>query len=278
METLTFLFTDIEGSTVLLRRVGEGIYAQVLADHHRLIRSALAGRDGQEVATQGDGFFAVFSSPGACLAAVVEMQQALEAYAWPGGQPVRVRMGVHTGAASQTVSGLVGLDVHRAARVAAVAYGGQILLSGTTVALVRGSLPPGTALTDLGAHWLKDLGRPEEIFQLHAPGLQAGFPPLRSLGSPSAAAATRTLPRDVGSFTGREPELARLLADAGRRPGTGCGSTRSTGWRGSARRPSRCTPRTGWPRASRTGSSSFRCTPIPQASGRSTRPMRWRAC
>jgi class 3 adenylate cyclase/tetratricopeptide (TPR) repeat protein len=213
VETLTFLFTDIEGSTVLLRRVGERTYAQVLADHHRLIRSALSGGDGQEVATQGDGFFAVFSSPRACLAAVVEMQRGLEAHAWPGGQRVRVRMGVHTGEASQTASGLVGLDVHRAARVAAVAYGGQILLSETTAALVHGSLPPGTALTDLGAHWLKDLGRPEQIFQLRAPGLQARFPPLRSPGNPSAAAATRTLPRDVGSFTGREPELARLLAD-----------------------------------------------------------------
>ena len=94
VETLTFLFTDIEGSTVLLRQVGERTYTQVLADHHRLIRSSLSRGDGQEVATQGDGFFAVFSSPRACLAAVVEMQQALEAHAWPGGSEPCARAAV----------------------------------------------------------------------------------------------------------------------------------------------------------------------------------------
>src|SRR5215467_13394661 len=114
VETLTFLFTDIEGSTALLRRLGDGVYAQVLADHHSLIRSGLTAHGGQEVDTQGDAFFAVFSSPRACVAAVVEMQRALEAHAWPAGEHVRVRMGVHTGEASETATGLVGLDVHRA--------------------------------------------------------------------------------------------------------------------------------------------------------------------
>jgi hypothetical protein len=126
VETLTFLFTDIEGSTALLRRLGEGVYAQVLADHHSLIRSGLTAHGGQEVDTQGDAFFAVFSSPKACVAAVVEMQRTLEAHRWAGGEQVRVRMGVHTGEAAKTAAGLVGLDVHRAARVAAVAYGGQV--------------------------------------------------------------------------------------------------------------------------------------------------------
>ncbi|HEY3035599.1 MAG TPA: adenylate/guanylate cyclase domain-containing protein, partial [Streptosporangiaceae bacterium] len=161
METLTFLFTDIEGSTALLRRLGDGGYAQVLADHHSLIRSGLAAHGGEEVDTQGDAFFAVFSSSKACVAAVVAIQQTLEAHGWPAGERVRVRMGVH-----------------RAARVAAVAYGGQVLLSETAAALVRDSLPPGVALRDLGAQRLKDLGRPEQIFQLDAAGLQAGFPPL----------------------------------------------------------------------------------------------------
>jgi class 3 adenylate cyclase/tetratricopeptide (TPR) repeat protein len=216
--TLTFLFTDIEGSTALLRRVGEGTYARLLADHHALIRSVLAAHDGTELNTLGDGFFAAFASPRACVAAAVAMQQALEGHAWPAGQRVRVRMGMHTGEASDTAVGPVGLDVHRAARVAAVGHGGQVLVSETAAALVRDALPPGAALTDLGTHQLKDLGRPEQIFQLSAPGLQAEFPPLRTLGVP-AAAATRTLPRDLGSFTGREPELARLLADApGGRP------------------------------------------------------------
>jgi len=120
VETFTFLFTDIEGSTALVRRLGEGLYTQLLADHHSLIRSGLAAHDGSEVDTQGDAFFAVFSSPRACVAAVMEMQRALEAHAWPGGEHVRVRMGVHTGEASKTATGLVGLEVHRAARVAAV--------------------------------------------------------------------------------------------------------------------------------------------------------------
>ena len=207
METLTFLFTDIEGSTALLRRLGEGVYAQALADHHSLIRSSLAAHHGEEVGTHGDAFFAVFSSPSAGAAAAVEMQQALAAHGWPAGEQVRVRMGVHTGEAAQTDTGLVGLDVHRAARVAAIAYGGQVLLSETTAALVRDSLPAGTALRDLGAHRLKDLGRPEQIFQLDAAGLQAEFPPLRSLGNP---ALPNNLPARLATFVGRERELSQV--------------------------------------------------------------------
>ena len=141
METFTFLFTDIEGSTALLQRLKEGLYAQVLAGHRSLIRSGLAAHGGREVDTQGDGLFAVFSSPSACLAAVIDMQKTLETHAWPGGEHVRVRMGIHTGEASETATGLVGLDVHRAARVAAVGYGGQVLLSESASILVRDSLP-----------------------------------------------------------------------------------------------------------------------------------------
>jgi class 3 adenylate cyclase len=159
VETLTFLFTDIEGSTVLLGRLGEDLYAQVLAGHHALIRSALAAHDGREVDTQGDAFFAVFSSPRACVAAVLVMQQAIAVHAWPGGEQVRVRMGVHCGEAARTATGVVGLEVHRAARVAAVGHGGQALVSEAAAALVRDGLPEGAALTDLGVHRLKDLGR-----------------------------------------------------------------------------------------------------------------------
>jgi predicted ATPase/class 3 adenylate cyclase len=209
VQTLTFLFTDIEGSTALLGRVGEGVYARVLASHQALIRSELAAHDGKEVDTQGDGFFAVFSSPTACVAAVIQMQQALAAQSWPAGEHVRVRMGIHTGEASTTAAGLVGLDVHRAARVAAVAYGGQVLLSETTAALVHRSLPPGAALRDLGLHRLKDLGRPEQIFQLDAAGLAADFPPLRSLDNP---ALPNNLPAQLATFIGRDRELAQLRA------------------------------------------------------------------
>jgi predicted ATPase/class 3 adenylate cyclase len=229
VETFTFLFTDIEGSTALVQRLGEGLYAQLLADHHALIRSGLTAHDGREVDTQGDAFFAVFTSPRACVGAVLEMQRALEAHAWPGGQHVRVRMGVHTGEAEKTATGLVGLDVHRAARVAAVGYGGQVLLSETAAALVRDALPPGIALKDLGVHRLKDLGRPERIFQLQAAGLEAGFPPLRSLGNPALA---NNLPAQLATFIGRTRELAEVgalvassrlvtLTGAG-----GCGKTR----------------------------------------------------
>jgi class 3 adenylate cyclase len=205
--TLTFVFTDIEGSTALLRRVGEGVYAQLLADHHALVRSVLAAHGGQELNTMGDGFFAAFASPRACVAAVVQMQQALQGHAWAAGERLRVRMGVHTGEASDTAVGPVGLDVHRAARLAAVGHGGQVLVSETAAALVRDALPPGAALIDLGTHQLKDLGRPEQIFQLSAPGLAAGFPPLRSLGNP---ALRNNLPAQLASFIGRDRELSHV--------------------------------------------------------------------
>jgi class 3 adenylate cyclase/tetratricopeptide (TPR) repeat protein len=213
VETFTFLFTDIEGSTALLGRVGQEVYARVLADHHAIIRSGLAAHGGREVDTQGDSFFAVFRSPTACLAAVIQMQLALQAHGWRAGKQVRVRMGVHTGQASATATGLVGLDVHRAARVAAASHGGQVLLSQASAALVREVLPPGAALEDLGVHRLKDLDQPERIFQLRAAGLQGEFPPLRTVPG-GAAAATRTLPRDSASFTGRQRELAELVEAA----------------------------------------------------------------
>ena len=229
METLTFLFTDIEGSTALLGRLGEDVYAQVLAGHHALIRSALVAHDGSEVGTEGDAFFAVFSSPRACVAAVLQMQQALQAHAWPDGEQVRVRMGIHCGEAAKTTTGLVGLEVHRAARVAAVAHGGQVLVSEAAAVLVRDGLPPGAALASLGSHRLKDLGRPEHIFQLRAAGLRAEFPPLRSLGNP---ALPNNLPAQLSAFIGRDREVAevRALVESARlvtlTGAGGCGKTR----------------------------------------------------
>ncbi len=247
VETLTFLFTDIEGSTALLGRLGDDDYARVLAGHHALIRSALAAHAGREIDTQGDAFFAVFSSPRACVAAVLQMQQAFAAHGWPGGERVRVRMGVHCGEAARTATGLVGLEVHRAARVAAVGHGGQVLVSEAAAVLVRDGLPEGVALADLGVHRLKDLGRPEQIFQLTAAALPAQFPPLRSLGNPALA---NNLPAQLSTFIGRDREVAEVralvescrlvtLAGAGGRvrpgwacrwppscwmgPGTGCG-------------------------------------------------------
>jgi predicted ATPase/class 3 adenylate cyclase len=203
-----FLFADIEGSMALLQRVAADACARVLTDHHELIRSALARHGGQELNTAGNGFLAGFSSPRACVAAAMEMQQALAARERPGGEPVRVRMGVHCREAEQTAAGPVGLDVHRAARIAAVAHGGQVLVSETAAALLADRLPPGAALKDLGVNQLKDLSQPERLFQLCGPGLAAQFPPLRSLGNP---ALPNNLPAQLTDFIGREQEIAEVL-------------------------------------------------------------------
>jgi predicted ATPase/class 3 adenylate cyclase/DNA-binding CsgD family transcriptional regulator len=204
--TFTFLFTDIEGSTAMVRRLGDA-YAAVLTDHHRLIQEALTARRAEEVATQGDGVFAVFASPRACVDAAVQAQRALWSHAWPAGETVRVRMGIHSGEASQTTTGLVGLEVHRAARIAAVAHGGQVVVSAATAGLLTGSLPDGMWLKDLGPHWLKDVDQPEQIFQLQAEGLQTIFPPLRSLDLQKPQS---NLPAQLSNFIGRGAELAEV--------------------------------------------------------------------
>ena len=205
-ETLTFLFTDLEGSTAMLQRLGDA-YAEVLTVHHRLIRTGLVAHDGKEIDTQGDAFFAAFSSPSACVASAIDIQRTFVSHPWPAGETVRVRMGIHSGEASETAVGLVGLDIHRAARVAAVAHGGQILVSATTAALVRDSMPVGASLRDLGLHRLKDLSRPEQIFQLEADGLPTAFPPLQSLDNPKLL---NNLPAQTSSFIGRDAELAEV--------------------------------------------------------------------
>ncbi len=205
-QTLTFLFTDIEGSTAMLQRLGSS-YAEVLTGHHEIIRSGLAAHNGREVDTQGDAFFAVFPVPSACVAAAVEMQRVLSAHRWPADTPVRVRMGIHSGEAAQTPVGLVGLEVHRAARIAAVAHGGQIVLSAAAAALLSGSLPAGASVRDLGLHRLKDLGKPERIFQLDAEGLPTAFPPLASLDNPKLR---NNLPAQTSSFIGRDAQLAEV--------------------------------------------------------------------
>ncbi len=209
IETLTFLFTDIEGSTALLQSLGDDAYAGLLADHHQLVRDGVAGSGGREVDTQGDAFFTVFTSPSACLHAALTIQRAMSGHEWPDGAEVKVRMGIHTGEVAEYSTGLVGFQVHRAARVASVGYGGQVLLSSTTAALVRRSLPPGVDLVDLGAHRLKDLGEPEDIYQLRAEGLPGDFPPLRSLDNPELA---NNLPAQLTTFIGRRQEVKDVLA------------------------------------------------------------------
>ncbi|MGH2872260.1 MAG: adenylate/guanylate cyclase domain-containing protein, partial [Solirubrobacteraceae bacterium] len=206
---LTFLFTDIEGSTALLERIGHDAYVRVLSDHHEIVRARLAEHGGREIDTQGDSFFVVFASATACIAAAIEIQRALAAHPWREAVAVRVRMGLHSGEAAETSAGLVGFDVHRAARVAAVAHGGQVLVSETSAALIRTSLPSDWSLKDLGPHRLKDLGRTQQIFQLQATGLDFDFPPLCSLDNPALA---HNLPARTSSFIGREQELGDVRA------------------------------------------------------------------
>jgi predicted ATPase/class 3 adenylate cyclase len=207
IETLTFLFTDIEGSTALLRRLGGDEYARVLGVHHRIIRAALMAHGGLEQGTQGDSFFATFTSPSACVAAAIAIQRSLGEYEWPHGEHVRVRMGIHTGEVAEASTGLVGYEVHRTARIAAVGYGGQVLLSSATAGLVEDSLSPAASLQSLGSHRLKDLGRPEVLFQLVAEGLPFDFAPLRSLDNPDLP---NNLPTSLSPFIGRSVELAEV--------------------------------------------------------------------
>jgi predicted ATPase/class 3 adenylate cyclase len=207
--TVTFLFTDIEGSTRLLQELGRG-FEEHLETHRRLIRSAVEAEQGQEVNTEGDALFVVFDSAPRALAAAVAAQRALTAFPWPDGAAIRVRMGLHTGEAVPVGSDYVGLDVHRASRICGAGHGGQILLSYATKTLIEGSLPPGVAVRDLGEHRLKDLQRPERLFQVLAEGLPDRFPPLRSIDL-----APNNLPTQVTSFVGRARELeeARQLLD-----------------------------------------------------------------
>jgi predicted ATPase len=179
----------------------------VLDEHHQIIRRALEVHGGKEEGTQGDAFFAAFTSPRACVAATLEMQRELRDHQWPGDGQLRVRMGIHTGEATEAATGLVGYEVHRAARVAAVGHGGQVLLSSAAAGLVEDALPAEVSLRDLGSHRLKDLGRPETIFQLVAEGLDSDFPPLRSLDNPELA---NNLPTSLNTFVGRAAELAEV--------------------------------------------------------------------
>jgi predicted ATPase len=190
----------------MLQRLGDG-YTEVLTVHHRLIRSSLEAHSGREVANQGDGFFAVFPSAYAAVAAAEEVQRNLASRSWPLDERVRVRIGVHTGEAIETAAGLVGVDVNRAARIGAIAHGGQVIISSTTAALVANSMPEGARLRDLGLHRLKDLGPAEHLFQLDLDGLPGDFPPLRSLANPILR---HNLPEQVSSFIGRETQLAEL--------------------------------------------------------------------
>jgi len=180
--TVTFLFTDVQGSTELVKNLGED-YVALMNEHHRIMREVISRWDGTEVRTQGDSFFVTFPSARDAAAATVDMQRALADYTGPQDTRLLVRMGLHTGEPWIAVDDYEGIDIHRAARIAATGHGGQVLLSETTASLVRDDLPDSVTLKDLGAHRLKDMRRPEMISQLVIPDLPSDFPPIKSLES-----------------------------------------------------------------------------------------------
>jgi class 3 adenylate cyclase/DNA-binding NarL/FixJ family response regulator len=216
--TITFLFTDIEGSTRLLKRLGGDYYKLLLAEHHDLFRALFVEHAGREVDTQGDAFFVVFRRAKDAVATALAAQRAVAAHSWPQQADVRVRMGIHTGEPARAAERYIGLGVHRAARICSVAHGGQILLSHATYAVLDDEMLPDLRFRDLGEHTLKDLDRPERLYQLVAPDLPSDFPPLRGTGA--------TVPDEAAASTGERVVVAddsvllreglvRLLRDAG---------------------------------------------------------------
>lgn len=178
--TVTFLFSDIEDSTELVRRLGDESYAQVRAEHHRLLREAFEAHGGHEIDTAGDGFFVAFDSARDAVEAAVESQLALRGFGWPNGEAVRVRMGLHTAEPFLSGEGYVGVGVTRASRICDAGRGGQILVSNATAGIVEDAELSGVVLTDLGLHRLKGLRLEQRLFQIRAPGLESSFGPPRT--------------------------------------------------------------------------------------------------
>jgi len=183
--TVTFVFTDIEGSTRLLQELGDEAYGRVSGDHRRLVREAFAAHGGTEIDTQGDAFFFSFPRARDAVTAAVDAQRALRDHEWPAGRDVSVRMGLHTGEPHVGEEGYLGLDVVRAARISAAGHGGQILISETTRALLGNQLPEGVAVHDLGQQDLKDVQH-EHIYELTIDGRSLAGKPLNTQKSDSA--------------------------------------------------------------------------------------------
>ena len=213
--TVTFLFSDIEGSTRLLQRLGDR-WGDVVAAHNEIMRRAFADAGGREVDRQGDAFFAVFPRARNALAAAATIQRELAAHDWPEDADVLVRMGVHTGEPALGDEGYLGLDVVRAARICSLARGGQVLVSETTRALVRSDLD-GLSLQDVGEHRLKDIDDPERLFRLEGPGLRDDLPVPAAV---SAGPDTVMGSRRAGDRAGEPGPCTRARAPArpARRP------------------------------------------------------------
>jgi class 3 adenylate cyclase len=220
--TVTFVFTDIEHSTELLKRLGDG-YGDVLSRHRRIVRDAFGASDGIEMDTQGDAFFFVFPRARDAVAAAVEAQRAHAAATWPDGEEVRVRMGLHTGEPAIHEEGYVGLDVVRAARICTVGRGGQILLSETTRALLGSGLPDGVSVFPLGQRHLRGIDEPERVYEVAIDGLEvaeeatevAETPPAPEPPAPPRPPAPAGEKEEVGE------DIARRFEDLGARLAAG---------------------------------------------------------
>jgi class 3 adenylate cyclase len=206
--TVTFVFSDIEGSTALLKRLGDDGYAELLKTHRRLVRETFADYHGQEIDTQGDAFFYSFTRAREAVAAAVAVQRAHHEQAWPEGVSVRVRLGLHTGEPAVGEDGYTGLDVVRASRIAAVGRGGQILLSDTTRAIVATDLPPGVALRSLGEQRLRDIDQPEPLHEVRIADI-----PTTELAPPVSPSAPEGFGGDVMNAL---PDWIRAASSRGR--------------------------------------------------------------
>jgi class 3 adenylate cyclase len=204
--TVTFLFTDIDGSTRLLQELGDD-YGQVAADHRRILRDVFQQAGGHEVDTQGDAFFYSFPRARDAVVAAVEGQRALAKHTWPGDTEVRVRMGLHTGEPILGEEGYVGLDVVRAARICSAGHGGQILASETTRALVGNELPDGVTVRDLGKQHLKDIHR-EHVYELALDEERRQFPPLTVERKGRADAMAEDFGRRIEDYVEKQLESA----------------------------------------------------------------------
>lgn len=204
--TVTFMFTDIEGSTGLLAAAGDAAFSELLETHHGLIREAISSGEGTEVSTEGDSFFAVFVDPLAAVVTASLIQRRLSDAKWNVSQPLRVRVGVHTGNGVLGADDYVGVDVHRAHRISDAGHGGQVVLSEVTANLVEGRLPTELAVSPLGRYRLAGFAEPMTLHQLTTEGLADSFPPLR------ARKAESMLPKPLTDFVGRDTELEAALA------------------------------------------------------------------
>jgi predicted ATPase/class 3 adenylate cyclase len=202
--TLTFLFTDLEGSTRRWEQFPNAM-KRALERHDAILRAAVAGSDGRVVKTTGDGMMAIFGSAAGGVNACLTAQRGLVDEPWGETGALRVRMGLHSGEAQTREGDYFGPTVNRTARIMAVGHGGQVLLSAATAALVLDQLPEGATLLDLGTHRLKDLGRPEHVFQVVHPGLARDFPPLATLDR-----RPNNLPTQASTFIGRDAELGEI--------------------------------------------------------------------